>query len=393
MIEERDEEMCFLLFKRIAGKIEKEEEQQLEAWRLESELHQQLYDRLLDPAYLEHEYKRRKAINVQRPMAEMQGRINADNGKVFRLHRIKRWAIAASIALLVGISAIQIFLHTSNKTSSIETAKTQLAVSDIKHGETKAVLTMPGGAEVALGANDESNEEAIKHVKSASKMQAETKLNLEVPRGGEFKIVLEDSTEVWLNAESKLIYPEKFSLKERKVTVTGEAYFKVSHDEDRPFFVETDGQLVRVYGTEFNIRSYNEDQQVYTTLVTGSISLTKANDKSGELMLTPGYQALFDKDNAETFVKTVNTDIVTSWRGGRFVFEEQNLGQIMQDLSRWYLFDYQFEEKSLEQIVFKGSIPRYSEFSTVLAILEKSGGLAFSVNGSTVSISQSVDSK
>lgn len=387
MIEERDEQMCVLLFKRITGNITEEEELQLEEWRVENESHQQLYDRLLDIQTLEREYKRRKVIDVQRPMAEMRRRIKADTGKLYGLNRT-RLAVAASIAILICISTVQFFLYFTDKPSSFEQTRTELAIAGIKPGATKAVLTMPDGSEVTLGGDDASNKKTIeKNLVRSPKVQAVAKLNLKVPRGGEFKIVLEDSTEVWLNAESKLIYPEKFSSNERKVTITGEAYLKVSHDANRPFFVETDGQIVRVHGTEFNIRSYNEDEQVYTTLVTGSISLTKANESSGELMLTPGHQSLFSKVNAEAFVKPIDVDVVTSWRRGRFVFEEQNLKQIMQDLSRWYSFDYQFENENLQKIVFKGSIPRYSEFSTVLAILEKSGGLSFSVDGSTVKIS------
>jgi Fe2+-dicitrate sensor, membrane component len=389
MINERDEQMCILLFKQITGKITEEEQLQLEEWRGQSKAHKSLYEKLQDTQLLEQEYKRRKAINVQRPMAEMQRRIKAETGKVFRMHK-RQWAIAASIAVLVCVSIVQIFLHVSKDPSSSIPPVELLAASNIKPGETKAVLKMADGSEVALDASEKSYKKAIKaHRNTHSQIQKVNKLNLEVPRGGEFKIVLEDSTEVWLNSESRLTYPETFSSKERRVVVTGEAYFKVTHESGRPFLVETAGQLVKVYGTEFNIKSYEEDKDVFTTLVNGSISLSKLNEKSGELMLTPGHQALFNKEEEETSVKTVNTDIVTSWRHGRFVFEEQNLEQIMQVLSRWYDFEYEFEDEDLQAIIFKGSIPRYSEFNTVLSILEKSGGLSFRLNESTITIHRS----
>ena len=105
-------------------------------------------------------------------------------------------------------------------------------------------------------------------------------------------------------------------------------------------------------------------------------------------MLTPGHQSLFYKENKEISVKSDNTEVVVSWRHGRFVFEEQNLEQIMRVLSRWYDFNYRFKDKTLQQIVFMGSIPRYSELGTALAMLEKSGGLHFGVEGSTVIISR-----
>ena len=168
--------------------------------------------------------------------------------------------------------------------------------------------------------------------------------------------------------------------------MSGEAYFKIAKDEERPFYVETGKQLVQVYGTEFNIRSYNEDENIYTTLVNGSIALSKTDDKSGRLMLTPGHQVLFNKENKITSVRSVDTEVITSWRHGRFVFEEQKLEQIMIELSRWYSFDFIFESDNLRQIVFMGSIPRYSDFSTTLAILEKSGGIRFKVDGEIVTI-------
>ena len=105
-------------------------------------------------------------------------------------------------------------------------------------------------------------------------------------------------------------------------------------------------------------------------------------------MLTPGHQAQFNKEDKITSVRSVDTEIVTSWRHGRFVFEEQKLEQIMIELSRWYSFDFIFENDNLRQIVFMGSIPRYSDFSTSLAILEKSGGIRFKVEGETVTIMQ-----
>ena len=127
---------------------------------------------------------------------------------------------------------------------------------------------------------------------------------------------------------------------------------------------------------------------MYTTLIEGSIALSKLHEKSGELLLTPGHQALFDKQKATTFVQPVDTAVVTSWKRGRFVFEGQNLEQIMCDLSRWYNFDYKFKEESLRRIEFIGSIPRYNDFPSTLTLLKKSGGIDFHLEGSTVIISQ-----
>ena len=209
---------------------------------------------------------------------------------------------------------------------------------------------------------------------------------LSTPARRTFHVTLADGTEVWLNAESQLVYPETFAGDERRVAVSGEAYFKVAKDSLRPFYVETGGMEVRVYGTEFNIQAYGDDAHVYTTLVKGSIALKPLRGSGGELVLTPGHQAVSRTDDQATFVRPVNAAAVASWHEGRFSFEEQTLGQIMQTLSRWYAFEYEFADPSLESTVFKGSAPRYGDLAEVLSILEKSGGIAFGVKGEKIII-------
>lgn len=387
MIDDKKERISILLFKCITGNITEEEQQMVDHWRQENEANERLYSRLMDTCYLEKEYHRRKMMNIQRPMEDMQKRIKERAPRNFSI-QWKPLVAAASVALLFCIGFVRFQINSSDNRKANNVQQT-LALADIKPGTRQATLTLTDGKKVQLGEDSQINLQTLgKHQSLAQAVSNLKQLSLEVPRGGEFKVVLEDSTEVWLNSESKLIYPESFAQNERRVIVKGEAYFKVTKDPKRPFYVETDGQQVRVYGTEFNIRSYAEDKQVYTTLIEGSIALSKLNEKSGELLLTPGHQALFDKREATTFVQSVDTAVVTSWKKGRFVFEGQNLEQIMCDLSRWYNFDYKFKEESLRRIEFMGSIPRYNDFPSTLALLKKSGGIEFHLEGSTVIISQ-----
>lgn len=253
-------------------------------------------------------------------------------------------------------------------------------------GETKAVLTLNNGVELELGADQEKNQVAIQQIRTVSKKEKILN-NLTTPRGGEFKITLEDGTQVWLNAESQLIYPDTFSANERRVILKGEAYFEVVKESKSRSMSSSNGQVVRVYGTEFNVRSYEEDADIYTTLVSGRVSLQSMNGNEAELILTPGKQAVFDKRQQSTSVRPVDTQVVTSWRRGMFVFEEQNLEQIMRDLSRWYNFSYEFKDTSLRETVFMGSVPRYGDFNEILEILEKSGGVKFRVKDRVVIIS------
>ncbi len=371
-----------LLYLHIAGGLDDAQRKELEEWCAESDANRRLFDRISDMNYLDRELQRRRMVNTDRPLEDMKKRIRESRRKKLRPFVLGVSAAAVAVVLLV----VNGVFTGNNAESEDEEALAASVIANISPGQTKATLSIEAGQTVELGKDDGIVSTEIVEQKILAQASPQPRqLSLEVPRGGEFKIILEDSTVVWLNSCSKLSYPESFTKDRRHVIITGEAYFEVAKDS-RPFYVETEGQLVRVYGTEFNVRSYPEEPQIYTTLVSGSIALMRADIQSGELLLTPGHQALFSKDERNTYVKPINADIVTSWREGKFVFEGQTLSQIMTDLSRWYSFDYEFANEKLKEIEFMGSIPRYSEFETALAILEKSGGLHFDVKDSKIVI-------
>ena len=389
-VPEYTEEIARLILQRISGPIGEEEAGLLDAWRKADPANEETYRRLLDSAFLEREWRRMKSVDVARPLADMQAKIRRGNTR--RLVNVWKYAgIAAAVVIGFIVGGVVFFRHDPQLPLTVEGTgerETALYASQIHPGETKATLTTDDGQVINLGADAAGNEKAMKKRREREKPVGVPRLNhLATPRGGEFEITLEDGTKVWLNAESQLSYPDTFRSDERRVILKGEAYFRVARNEEKPFYVESDGQLVRVYGTEFNIRTYEEDAAVYTTLISGSVALQAAGKLNAELFLTPGRQAVFDKKEASAFVRTVDTEVVTGWRRGLFVFEEQNLGQIMAALARWYNFDYEFTDNVLSETVFMGSVPRYGDFNEVLEILEKSGGVKFRMNGKTVTVS------
>ena len=387
MKEYTNEHISALLFKKIIGSISSSEDLELNAWRQENSNNEQLYHRMLDHQHLEELLRQRQMIPTDRPLADMTDRLQLEVSP-HTSHPWRRWAVAASFLVFVSIGTSWLWSQREQKErQEVAAILAPIQEQGFMPGEKKAILTLTDGRKIALGEKAGKEEPSFLDKAIAKLSGKEKQLCLDIPRGGEFKIILEDSTEVWLNSESQLIYPEKFSEKERRVIVKGEAYFKVAHESNRPFRVETDGQLVTVHGTQFNVKSYKEDKKVATTLVEGSISLCKKNS-SGEVMLSPGHQSLFDKQSATTQIQPVNAEMVTSWRLGKFVFENQTLEEIMQELSRWYSFNYEFANADLRQIEFMGSIPRNSKFATVLTILEKSGGIHFKMKGSQLLITQ-----
>lgn len=387
------DDIALLLLGHLVGTNTPEDEAALHRWCSAAPEHQQLFERVQNVSLLQQAYRQRKAVNTKRALANMLERLeNAPLPRQPRRTRLFAGMVAAALLLLLGIGAT-VWLKLETRPAQLHNGVAQQVsnLQAIAPGSTKALLTMPNGRKLLLGANTQANRRAMANTLNKpstgvnrNARHVANKVRLDVPRGGEFKIELEDHTEIWLNSDSRLVYPEHFAQHERRVTVEGEAYFKVAKDAERPFYVETAGQQVKVYGTEFNVRAYNDEPRVRTTLVEGSVALSKRNGGGGELLLSPGHQALFDKNTQNLRVTTVNTEVVTGWRSGFFVFENQNLEQIMRDLSRWYLFNYRFADHSLAQIEFVGRIPRYADFRTALSILEKSGNLQFVVQQKTV---------
>lgn len=184
---------------------------------------------------------------------------------------------------------------------------------------------------------------------------------LEVPRGGEYDLVLEDGTRVWLNADSRLKYPVVFPGSERRVMLEGEAYFEVARDTNRPFLVETGVQSLRVLGTAFNVCAYPDEPDIYTTLVHGSVALSTGG-QGHECVLVPGEQAVCHVHNGSFTVGKVDVSQVAAWKKGLFVFENQNLEQIMLKLARWYNVTVFFRNEAAKTIEFRGNLPKYSNF-------------------------------
>lgn len=205
--------------------------------------------------------------------------------------------------------------------------------------------------------------------------------SLTVPRGGIFQTVLSDGTKVWLNSASSIKYPVAFAGHERRVVLTGEAYFEVAKNKKMPFRVAVNGMDVQVLGTHFNVMGYPDDKEVKTTLLEGSVKLHSSN---GAACLVPGQQGVFNKSGFA--VEPVNTDDVVAWKDGFFVFDNESVENIMQKISRWYNVEVVFESKKglLSQHSFGGTISRYKNIDMVLKALEATGSVHFKLAGRRV---------
>ncbi|HKO82211.1 MAG TPA: FecR domain-containing protein, partial [Chitinophagaceae bacterium] len=199
---------------------------------------------------------------------------------------------------------------------------------------------------------------------------------LTVPRGSRpLQLTLTDGTKIWLNAAASIIYPVVFSGDERKVQITGEAYFEVAKDATRKFYVSANGIETEVLGTHFNINAYEDETNVKITLLEGSINVSAP----GSLQhLAPGQQAKWENKGTIKVLNDVDTDEVMAWKEGVFDFNGMDMKSVMRQLARWYNVEVEYQGK-IKEIHFSGIINRSNNISQVLKMLQSTGGIGFRV--------------
>ncbi|MEP7143694.1 MAG: FecR domain-containing protein [Ferruginibacter sp.] len=298
------------------------------------------------------------------------------------------WSAAAVIIILLGTSAY-LYYPSSKKEIAAKTIQ-QPVIQDVSAPvKSKAILTLADGSKVELDSISNgtlAQQGNVRVVKQADGQITYTGTGseelfntLNVPRGSKVvTIKLSDGTIVWLNSESSLRYPASFTGKERKVEITGEAYFEVAHDPSVPFIVKKDAMEIKVLGTHFNINTYEEERINKVTLLEGSIKIAINNHAR---LIKPGQQAQVNDEIK--LVDGINTEEVMAWKNGLFQFgEKADLNIIMRKIARWYDVTVDYEGGVADQR-FGGEIPMNSNLSQVLEILRTSG-VKFTIDGKKV---------
>lgn len=368
------------LFRRLwQGKLSAEEQQEVTNM-LDDPYMCRVHERLSQKGFIAGRLEEYGNYDPVRAYGNFRGRVRKKRVWI-------RWGTGAAAAIVVIISCTWLL-----KMNSIqpEVAPVIPAVKDevIKPGRKKALLRLADGSMVNISGDSMK----IKEQKGAtinynngnisyhSTMQtAELVYNeLVVPVAGECYITLDDGTRVWMNADSRLKYPLKFIGEERKVFLEGEAYFEVMHGE-KPFIVSTRKGDVRVLGTSFDVKAYKDEENVYTTLVTGRVRFTAGKD----IEIGPGEQVVAGKDG---FLekRRVNLDEYIGWRNGMYVFRDQTLESIMNDLARWYNVSVFYQNPELKKVAFTGNLKRYDYINSFMEILERTGEINYKITKNTI---------
>ena len=244
----------------------------------------------------------------------------------------------------------------------------KINLTDVKNGE----LTVQSGIRVAKEKGGQLVYAASHTGYPSSSLSYNT---IETPKGGQYQVRLPDGSKVWLNAASSLKYPTSFgTLKERRVQLSGEAYFEVAHNRTQPFLVQTDKQTVRVLGTHFDVNAYVDEPTVRTTLLEGSVSVVAGSNNT---IIKPGQQAVLVQNKFQ--VTAADTEDIIAWKNGMFQFSGENLESIMRKVSRWYDVDVEYANNDVKDLPFTGVITHFSSVSKVLRMLELTRQVHFKI--------------
>lgn len=269
----------------------------------------------------------------------------------------------------------------------------------IKPGRLQAELRLGTGVRLALNehqgvyssenagveiVNDTVTGKVSYHVNETGMEDSLVFNTLIVPKGGEYSLELPDGTVVWVNSESALRFPEKFTSNRREVFLEGEAYFEVKKDANRPFYVHTEAGKVRVLGTAFNVCAYSNDRFWQTTLVEGSVMI---NQEEKEVLLKPNEQYQIDVRTGKAGLREVLPELYTSWRDGKFYFKAYTFEELVEKLERWYDFKMFYMNEEIKTRRFSGVVNKYQPLEEMFKFLQMTSDVQFNVKGNVVTAS------
>lgn len=362
-------------------------------FRIIDESNQNQLDKLAEDGFSEtvseKEADRHEKVVLSRVFEKiLMNRVHHAKTKISKIKRLFKYSVAASLFVVIGF-AMYFYVNSSednNKNASI--------TNNFIPERNKATLLLSDGRSIDL--SDEKAEVIIdvSNIKYKDGTIIHDAANLKdaystivTSNGGQYQVKLPDGTRVWLNAMSKIKFPNSFSSYNREVEVEGEVYFEIAQIQDSdkkriPFHVKSKEQSIEVLGTHFNVNSYMDEEDVRTTLFEGSIKIS--HDGSDRIhVLTPGQQAILRKGTLS--INSVDLYAALAWKNGVFVFNNESLESIMKKVSRWYDIEVVFKNDS-ENKKFSGVISRTKNLSEVLKIMEMTDQVIFKIDGRRVTI-------
>ncbi len=372
-----------IIFKSLKADLTAKEKGILDDWLKVSAANRECYERVLQKANFVSRKQLYKELEVLKDYDYINQHIQRETK-----NRYLRYFISSAAAIILCF--LGWYFLRQEQTAPIR--KPVLVMQKITPGKAIAILETAEGETVKLGEKSSEiveNEKTVatskgntlsyaKQVQKPKNQAKEVYNTLKIPRGGEYKLLLSDGTQVWLNSETTIKYPVQFLKKQRVVYVSGEAFFDVAPNKNSPFIIKSGKTVVKVLGTTFNFRAYENEKYLQTTLVSGSVNVSREGKTR---VLKPLQQYSYNKKTNVTEVKKVDVSLYTSWKDGLFLFKSQKLEYILGEIARWYNMDFVYEDAILKNYVFSGRLQKYDDATPLLRVFEETGGVTFERKG------------
>lgn len=385
--EEKAQRIAYLISGYINKTLTTREHDELDLWVEQSDDNIELFSKLTDERNINEAMAFMRGLDKEKAYEKVKAQIFPEKKKM-------KWLLPVSIAAILLIAfGIDWFI----KSKAIETrqAPPQIANTaiDKKAGSSKAVLQLADGKTIELAstsngeiANEGSatitaNSETITYNSNSGSATGEAFNTLTVPKGGKYKLLLADGSQVWLNAASSIKYPVVFTGNERKVFIEGEAFFDIAKNEVKPFIVQTTNATIQVLGTSFNVNTYIDEPGEATVLVSGKIKVVTGKQTQ---VLVPGQQANIDP-SGDVKIEQANLQEATAWKDDNFVFKDEPIENIMRQLARWY--DVEVSYKGNVNHHFNAAVSRKEPLSKILQLLEQTQRVRFTMSANKIEVS------
>ncbi|MBS0026701.1 FecR family protein [Chitinophaga sp. 22321] len=289
------------------------------------------------------------------------------------------WRWAAAVLLLVVAGGTWLLTTRDKKGAAATKVPAAALKKDIAPGGNKAMLTLADGNVITLDStlkgklaqqgnvNLQASPGLLKYDQGHVPANSGVAYNvLRTPKGGQYRLELPDGSKVWLNAASSLKFPTAFTGKERRVELSGEAYFEVAKNVGQPFYVSVNKANIAVLGTSFNVMAYADEADIRTTLLEGAVKVSQENTSS---LLKPGEQSLLAPDGKIKVIEKADIDLAVAWKNGLTSFKSADIKTIMRQVERWYDVEVVYNG-TIPARSFTGDIPRDANLSELLRLLE-----------------------
>lgn len=378
---DREDYISELIIGYLNNDLSPDQQRDLDDWRNQSQSHEQMFNQLTQQENLQDLLSKRKEVPVSVHLQNVFSKIEKNKRN---LSGSRKWLYFAAAAAI--ISAL-LLVRVPRPKAPVLAKQTQV---DVAPGTRKAQLVIDNGEKVDLDAKADSafflNQMQFQLQQGTltynNAQNSHSNILLKTPKGGDYHVILDDGTNVWLNSSSSVRFPTHFSGSSRQVSVTGEVYFEVAKDVDKPFIVHQGDRQIVVLGTSFNIRSY-PGEIWQTTLVEGSVKVVA--DKENYL-LRPGKAVVANGD--KVIVIAADIPAVTAWKNGLFLFNNSSLKDVALELSRWYDVEIRFTDGVGESTkFFKGEVERNVPISQVLELIQMTGIAKFTIKDRVITVS------